>query len=506
MNKEFRNILSLLALALTFTLLSCSDSDDFVQTTTNISEADQIAGDKNYITMPLVVPDDSWRGNEMPVPKSSLNYDYRTGQAAFSWTIGDEVIVFPVKYVENDEVKTHEAESSTSQVWEIKAVKQSGTQSIGVFEGEDEAVTAHFNESYIAVYPNIRYDRNYTNIPITYEGQKQKESPKIKCYLDGIGYNTTPDANRLEQYVVSEEAACENLSKFDYLVDKERAATDVAGMMHFNMTRLGSVVRFFMKVPDKVVFDSLQLYNDSKNFVHTTTLNGATGEYAAIPTKESHVTSLQLGDFGFDYYKSAENDDYYYGSGIGWVMTAYMMIAPIDLSAAETKNSTLYLIGREPLYYTNVTDYNNDHSGGVIDEAAFNALTAEQKIKLYTNRDDYNTDNNKNLTAEQFAALADDARMMVYADVDAFNAAKGTSLTAEQFAVLTPAQKMTRYTRKYYKATNLAKYNITAGGLYQWTIVGLNPDQPITFEEITIQEWKEGVNYTNTDGAGTGDW
>ena len=507
MKKEFKDILFTLTLAFALSLVfsSCSD-DDFVQTNAGISEAEQIADNKNYISMPLILPDASWKGNEMPISKSTLNYDYRTGQAAFSWTIGDKIIVYPVKYVEEGEQKTYEAGSSTSQEWEIKAVKQSGTKSIGIFEGEDDDVTAHFNESYIAVYPYIRDDRDYRDIPITYEGQKQKESPKIKCYLDGIGYYGSASADRLEEYVASEEAACENLAKFDYLVDKERAATDVAGMMHFEMSRLGSVVRFFMKVPEKVVFDSLQLYNATKKFVHTTTLNGGTGEYAATPTKDSHVTSLQLGDYGFDYYKSAVNDDNYYGGSIGWVMTAYMMIAPIDLSAAETENSMLYLIGREPLYYTNVTDYNYDHSGGDIDEAAFNALTAAQKIKLYTNRDDYNTDNNKNLTAEQFAALTDDAKMMVYADVDAFNAAKETSLTAEQFAALTPAQKMTRYTRKCYKATNLAKYNITAGGLYQWTIVGLNPDQPITFEEISIETWKTGTEFTNADGTGTEDW
>jgi len=499
--KKIRNILFALPLAFTFVFLSCSDSDDFAQATAAISDVDKLVGDKNYITMPIALHEEDWEGNEMPSSKASLYYNYATGGVKFTWKELDEVGVYPVKHLVEGMQQTYEPEKSTLGKWIIYSVKNTDNTSVGVFDPDDEHISGHPQESYIAVYPYIDDDVDYRDIPITYEGQKQNVSSKINLYLKrNIGDN-------LNDYIQSEKDACAHLSKFDYLVDTEREASEMGNKIRFNMSRLGAEIRFFMKVPEKIVFDSLQLYNPTKKFVHTTTLNGATGEYAAIPTKESHVTSLQLGDFGFDYYKSVTGDDYYYNPTIGWVMTAYMMIAPIDLSAEETENSMLYLIGREPLYYTSVTDYNNDHSeGNKIGEEAFNALTAEQKIKLYTNKDDYNKDNNKNLTAEQFAALTDDAKMMVYADVDAFNAAKGTSLTAEQFAALTPAQKMTRHTKRYYKALNLAKKDIKKAYLYQWTVANAAEDAPITFEEISIQEWEEGPGFTNEEGNGTEEW
>jgi hypothetical protein len=154
-----------------------------------------------------------------------------------------------------------------------------------------------------------------------------------------------------------------------------------------------------------------------------------------------------------------------------------MMVAPIDLSAAETEQSTLYLLGRSPKYYTTLDEYNEDHEPD-IDADAFAVLTQEQKMKVYTSYTDFNTA--KGLTG-------DDA------------------LTEEEFNALTTAQKMKDGERKYYKAT-LAKKNLQADILYQWSTAGLEEDDPITFKEITIQEWKEGVNYTNTDGTGTGDW
>ena len=68
--------------------------------------------------------------------------------------------------------------------------------------------------------------------------------------------------------------------------------------------------------------------------------------------------------------------------------------------------------------------------------------------------------------------------------------------------------------KKYYKAT-LAKKKIEAGKLYQWSSA-LDEEEPITFEEIEVEEWKEEVGYTNTvtdstsgedkEGHGTENW
>ena len=58
--------------------------------------------------------------------------------------------------------------------------------------------------------------------------------------------------------------------------------------------------------------------------------------------------------------------------------------------------------------------------------------------------------------------------------------------------------------RYCYKA-NLSQKNIRAGYYYQWN-VGPSTDTPITFEEISIQEWENGPGFTNDDGAGTEEW
>jgi hypothetical protein len=203
-------------------------------------------------------------------------------------------------------------------------------------------------------------------------------------------------------------------------------------------------------------------------------LDASTGEYAAEPIRKSHTISLQLNRFGFDYWQSVADDDNYYSSSVGWTMQCYMMVAPIDLSEESTPTSTLYLIGREPHFYANAEEYN----------AAWV----------------------KTLTQEQFEALTQEKKMKIYTSRDAFNTAKGTSLTDEQYDALSTAQKMSEWTRKVYKADNLVKKNLQAGGLYQWTVTGAGPDTPIEFQNITIQQWAEGPGFTNDDGAGTGEW
>ena len=58
--------------------------------------------------------------------------------------------------------------------------------------------------------------------------------------------------------------------------------------------------------------------------------------------------------------------------------------------------------------------------------------------------------------------------------------------------------------RYCYKA-NLSQKNIRAGYYYQWN-VGPSTDTPIEFYEISIETWKTGTEFTNTDGNGTEDW
>lgn len=491
-----KKILTYMTLMAAVLLTACSDGENFAQK----SESSNLGyiGNRNTISMPLVVHEENWDGNSGLESKSSLSYKYNTGRLLFEWFVGDKVGVYPLNYVDEGEKKRHDPKDSQCTAWEIYSVTTTTEKSVGVFDENDESISTHKDESYIAVSPFILDDTDYRDIPVTYVGQVQSASAKIGAYMK----RATPDEE--ESYVASEVEACSHLSTYDYLVDTERQATEDGGKMRFEMKRLSSIVRFYMKVPERIVFDSLQLYNPTKNFTLTTTLDGSTGEYAEEPTRKSHATSLKLNEFGFDYTICTADDDYYYNPTIRWVMLCYMMVAPIDLSEAETEQSSLYLIGRDPLCYTNVVDYNAAW-GTSISAETFATYTPAQKIKLYDNVSDYNTDNHKSLTEGEFNALPKSDKMMVYPDVAAFNAAKGKSLSSEDFAKLTIGQKITRYTRKVYKAT-LAKKNLQADVLYQWSTANAAEDDPIEFQNITIQEWAEGPGFTNADGDGTADW
>lgn len=59
--------------------------------------------------------------------------------------------------------------------------------------------------------------------------------------------------------------------------------------------------------------------------------------------------------------------------------------------------------------------------------------------------------------------------------------------------------------RTVYKAT-LTKKNIRAGYVYQWTCAP-DDEEPISFEEITVQQWEDEVGYNNGEtGKGTANW
>ena len=491
-----KKIFTYMAVVAVAVLTACSDSDiaDISTGTAAPSEYSNV----NSIVMPTMTHEEGWENAPEIFSKSTYDYDYTAGKMAFSWTIGDKVGVYPVKYMDGEIQRTCEPGNSTVIGWTIHQVQNSGNNSFGIFDIDDAHISTYYGESYIAVYPYILDDRDYRDIPITYEGQLQTESPKIGCYVK----RATPE--QLTAYVNSEKAACEHLTPYDYMVDKERLANEIGGKIRFQMKRLGATVRFYMVAPENIVFDSLQLYNPAASFVKQTTLD-ASQERFVDPTKTSHVMSLQLNRFGFDYTTRTANDDYYYNASIGWIMIGYMMVAPIDLSGESTPMSTLYLIGREPLCYTTHDEYNTAW-GTTLSATQFAALTTAQKIKLYDNVDDYNADNHKSLSAEAFAALSKEARRMVYPDVEAFNAAKGTTLSAAEFEKLTIGQKITRYTRKVFKADNLAKKNIQADIMYQWAVRGATEDDPIEFNLIEIQEWKNGPGFTNAEGVGTEDW
>ena len=347
-------------------LVACSSDEDFA----GLEKDSAALADYNTVQMPEL----QTAGSQGMASKSSLSYNYITGGTTFKWDIGDKLGVYPVKDPDDDILP----ENSTKELWEIKRLENEGK--LGIFDSDDAHISSYMGKSYIAVYPNIRDDKDYRDIPVTYDGQKQTASSKLGLYQQGLS-----DADRMAEYAESEETACSHLSDYDYMVDTERLATETTGRIRFQMQRLSAIVRFFMTVPgmatetSRMVFDSLQLYNASKFFANQTILDASTGEYSETPTRQSHVLSLQLGDYGFDYTACSADDDYYRNGR--WVMTGYLMVPPIDL---DTK-STLYLIGRQPALYADAEEYNTANGTSLTDEQ-FAALTTAQKMKEWTRK------------------------------------------------------------------------------------------------------------------------
>lgn len=60
--------------------------------------------------------------------------------------------------------------------------------------------------------------------------------------------------------------------------------------------------------------------------------------------------------------------------------------------------------------------------------------------------------------------------------------------------------------KRYFKSEGLSKPNLKPNSFYKWTVYP-EEDTPITFSQITVQQWKTGTTFTNGDkGTGTEGW
>lgn len=347
-----------------FMLAACSsgvdelvtDPDRVVDKEPAIPEYDE---NVNVVMMPNVMHEEGWE-DEPTLTRTAFWYDYTAGKMAFLWKVNDEVGIYPIKWQGTQgsgDLVNVDPKDSQQQRWTIHKVEESltGTASVGVFDADDEHIMSYPAHEYVAVSPLIMKDLDYRDIPVTYMGQIQSQSSKMGLYAKGKNqapYSslTTTEEERniaLEDYVLSEKEATKHLAAYDYLVDK-RAANGVAHM-HFDMKRMGAVVRFYLVAPAHEVFDSLQLYNQYKLFTLKGTMDASSEEYKITPTVTSHCMSLKLGENGFDYTDCRDDapyDEYYYSNSYKQLIIAYMMVAPVDLTDSDSnKKSVLYLHG-----------------------------------------------------------------------------------------------------------------------------------------------------------------
>lgn len=271
--------------------------------------------------------------NENAQTRSSFYYNNEERKMKFSWAMGDKISVYPI------------IEPASNSVQEPFYVRDTdgGLNASFATEGGVRAV-ANASTNYVAITPFIRKDIDYTDIPITYLGQKTSGFPKM-----GLYYQNTPES--MASYVQSEKDATANIEEYDYAVS-DLTQSSGGGDLLFDLKRICGVMRFFLKCPSANVFDSLIIVNKDVKFAVEGTVNlydNTEHSYKFTPTIESHAMSLA---FEIKYSEGpatkgldmTETSSDYYNGGVGYIV-AYMMCAPVDLSGAEFCD--IYLCGHD---------------------------------------------------------------------------------------------------------------------------------------------------------------
>lgn len=295
----------------------------------------------DYIGMVASKPNVESEGDNDPLTRSTLVFDDKQKIMIASWQASDAIGVFPI--VRNEQ--NIDASRSSSMRWNVdaeKGITSSGNTdkdfSSAIFKCNDpNIVTLEAGVKYAAYSPYGvgTAESQYDNIPVSYRDQVQAQNVNIKAYY---GYIVNRDDVNLNSYLESEPLASSHLYEYDYLVS-DAVATPTGGA-HFMFTRLGSVSRFFIYVPELAVYDEMVFFNDQVNFVLDATMN--VKEKTLTPTATGHSLRLKLGSTGFDMTNNTTNSFY---SGYGYII-AYLMSAPFE-NLTDYKNCTLYLLGHK---------------------------------------------------------------------------------------------------------------------------------------------------------------
>lgn len=330
MNKFFTYI------SLALSLAACTGEEGIITPEPDIKGdgdlvvTDKITGDLMNLDTPILITNNSHSS------RAALKYDDATKKMMFKWSDDDCIGVFT--YSESEPAK-----SSQMKFPQIKSGDD--TDQHRTFMTNDGALKVETGNQYVACLPYFKdHPLNYTNIPVSYTGQRQTEPVDFSNY-----WNDQNDKG----YQDSQEKASAHLSAYDYLCTGPTETTENGGI-HFSLNRMAAIVRFWIQIsPDNnYVYDELQLTNPSKAFTTAATMDAAA--ITLTPTATSHTLSLMLGNDseGFDMTEKTNDGtksttpfyDWYAGTYTGYIM-AYMMVAPIDLTTADP--CQIYLLAHE---------------------------------------------------------------------------------------------------------------------------------------------------------------
>lgn len=279
------------------------------------------------------------------ITRSTIVYDDAKDIMAFKWGDTDCIGVFTYPDAE------HSQQQKFSQVKD-----PSDSDHLRTFQTQDGALHVNTNYQYVSCFPECSnsHAENYTNIPVSYLGQRQTEPVDFSNY-----WNDEND----EGYKESQEKASAHLPAYDFQCTGVTKPTPTGGI-HFKMNRMGAIVRFWIVIDpeNNYVYDELQLVNRTKQFTTKATMDAE--NQILTSTGQSHIVNLQLGNAGegFDMTDKTNDEtksttpfyDWYDGTYTGYLML-YMMLAPIDLKGTSNtpgesgyvENCFIYLVAHE---------------------------------------------------------------------------------------------------------------------------------------------------------------
>ena len=299
--------------------------------------------------LPLADPKDCIIGispqiepGEEGLTRSSLTFSPTLRAMTFAWDATDALGVYPINATNI---------STAQQKFSINANDINGLSAI--FSNADTDINSITSgQRYVAYSPFTAVDEDKNVIHVTYRNQIQKESVNMDAY-----YKRSQSDEQMQAYLASEKEASAHLGKYDYMVSAATAPEH--GNMSFKFTRLGSIVRFYLRIPAEGFYDSIQVINKDAAFILDADMDitKTNSSEAFTNPVTSHIVSLSfqkekkeeggnVSHSGFDLTDTPDN--HYYGtpsSGRRGYIIAYMMFAPINLNTANIGKSTLYLLG-----------------------------------------------------------------------------------------------------------------------------------------------------------------
>ena len=277
--------------------------------------------------------------------RSTLIFSPTLRAMTFAWEQTDTIGVFPYEFTNI---------STTQQKFGILPTEINGLSA--KFKKDDDAIQMlEKGKQYVSYSPFSTVDESRNAVHATFRNQIQKESVNMDAY-----YQKEQSNDMMNAYLESEAKASAHLGKYDYMVSSATAPVD--GKASFHFTRLGSIVRFYLRIPAEGYYDSIQVINKDADFIIDADLDITKPDAAKafVNPVTSHIVSLAFrkdvtdesgnvtGQNGFDLYYTENNQYYDKRSSVkrGYII-AYMMFAPINLKADNIGQSTLYLLGHD---------------------------------------------------------------------------------------------------------------------------------------------------------------